>query len=111
MGGITPGDVLNNIPAVLLILVTGVGGLALGGFIASKAVGWHPFKGMPVALTALVGFPGDYLICEEVSRSTTDNPVDQSRVFSELVTPMLIGGFVTVTVASVVIASVVMGML
>ena len=111
MGGITPGDVLNNIPAVLLILVTGVGGLALGGFIASKAVGWHPFKGMPVALTALVGFRGDYLICEEVSRSTTDNPVDQSRVFSELVTPMLIGGFVTVTVASVVIASVVMGML
>ena len=111
IGGITPGDVLNNIPAVLLILVTGVGGLALGGFIASKAVGWHPFKGMPVALTALVGFPGDYLICEEVSRSTTDNPVDQSRVFSELVTPMLIGGFVTVTVASVVIASVVMGML
>ena len=111
MGGITPGDVLNNIPAVLLILVTGVGGLALGGFITSKAVGWHPFKGMPVALTALVGFPGDYLICEEVSRSTTDNPVDQSRVFSELVTPMLIGGFVTVTVASVVIASVVMGML
>lgn len=111
MGGITPQDVMNNIPPVLLILVTGVGGLALGGFIASKAVGWHPFKGMPVALTALVGFPGDYIICEEVSRSTTDNAVDQQRVFSEIVTPMLIGGFVTVTIASVVIASFVMGML
>ncbi|QQD84976.1 MULTISPECIES: hypothetical protein [Jeotgalicoccus] len=111
MGGITPQDVVNNIPPVLLILVTGVGGLALGGFIASKAVGWHPFKGMPVALTALVGFPGDYIICEEVSRSTTDNTVDQQRVFSEIVTPMLIGGFVTVTIASVVIATFVMGML
>ena len=111
MGGITPQDVMNNIPPVLLILVTGVGGLALGGFIASKVVGWHPFKGMPVALTALVGFPGDYIICEEVSRSTTDNAVDQQRVFSEIVTPMLIGGFVTVTIASVVIASFVMGML
>lgn len=111
MGGITPQDVVNNIPPVLLILVTGVGGLALGGFLASKAVGWHPYKGMPVALTALVGFPGDYIICEEVSRSTTDNAVDQQRVFSEIVTPMLIGGFVTVTIASVVIASFVMGML
>lgn len=111
MGGITPQDVMNNIPPVLLILLTGVGGLALGGLIASKAVGWHPFKGMPVALTALVGFPGDYIICEEVSRSTTDNAVDQERVFSEIVTPMLIGGFVTVTIASVVIATFVMGML
>lgn len=111
MGGITPQDVINNIPAVLLILACGVIGLALGGFIASKAVGWHPFKGMPVALTALVGFPGDYIICEEVSRSTTDNAVDEARVFSEIVTPMLIGGFVTVTIASVVIASFVMGML
>ncbi|MEY8561266.1 hypothetical protein AALF85_11225 [Jeotgalicoccus halotolerans] len=111
MGGITPQDVVNNVPAVLLILVCGVGGLAAGGFIASKAVGWHPFKGMPIALTALVGFPGDYIICEEVSRSTTDNQIDQTRVFNEIVTPMLIGGFVTVTVASIVVASFVMGML
>ncbi len=111
MGGITPQDVINNIPAVILISICGVSGLALGGFIASKAVGWHPLKGMPVALTALVGFPGDYIICEEVSRSTTDNQTDQTRVFNEIVTPMLIGGFVTVTVASVVVASFVMGML
>src|SRR5699024_1784522 len=87
MGGITPQDVINNIPAVILILICGVSGLALGGFIASNAVGWHPLKGMPVALTALVGFPGDYIICEEVSRSTTDNQTDQTRVFNEIVTP------------------------
>lgn len=111
MGGVTPQDVINNIPAVVLILLCGIIGLAIGGFVASKAVGWHPLKGMPVALTALVGFPGDYIICEEVSRSTTDNEVDRERVFNEIVTPMLIGGFVTVTVASVVVASFVMGML
>lgn len=111
MGGITPQDVVDNIPAIILILICGIGGLAIGGFIASKAVGWHPLKGMPVALTALVGFPGDYIICEEVSRSTTDNEVDRERVFNEIVTPMLIGGFVTVTVASVVVASFVMEML
>lgn len=111
MGGITPQDVVNNIPAVLLILVCGITGLSLGGYIASKAVGWSPLKGMPVALTALVGFPGDYIICEEVSRSTTTNAADETRVFNEIVTPMLIGGFVTVTVASVVVASLVMGLL
>ena len=111
MGGITPQEVLANIPAVLMILALGILGIGTGGYIASKMVGWHPFKGMPVALTALIGFPGDYLICEEVARSETNNPNDQDKLFQELVTPMLIGGFCTVTVASVFIATIVMGML
>ncbi|WP_342387599.1 hypothetical protein [Salinicoccus bachuensis] len=111
MGGITPQDVVSNIPAVALILALGIFGIITGGFIASKLVGWHPYKGVPVALTALIGFPGDYLICEEVARSETNNLEDQNRLFQELVTPMLIGGFVTVTVASVFIASFVMSMI
>lgn len=111
MGGITPQDVLDNILAVLLILGLGISGIMAGGLIASKIVGWHPYKGMPVALTALIGFPGDYLICEEVARSETDNAEDEAKLFQELVTPMLIGGFVTVTVASVFIATFVMSLI
>ena len=111
MGGITPQDVLDNILAVLLILGLGIFGIITGGLVASKLVGWHPYKGMPVALTALIGFPGDYLICEEVARSETDNPEDEAELFQELVTPMLIGGFVTVTVASVFIATFVMSLI
>ncbi len=111
MGGITPQDVLDNILAVLLILGLGIFGILAGGLAASKVVGWHPYKGMPVALTALIGFPGDYLICEEVARSETDNPEDEAKLFQELVTPMLIGGFVTVTIASVFIATFVMSLI
>ncbi|HIW12747.1 MAG TPA: hypothetical protein H9891_06245 [Candidatus Salinicoccus stercoripullorum] len=111
MGGITPQDVAENILAVILILALGIFGIMTGGLIASKIVGWHPYKGMPVALTALIGFPGDYLICEEVARSETDNPEDEEKLFQELVTPMLIGGFVTVTVASVFIATFVMSLI
>ncbi|WP_017549488.1 hypothetical protein [Salinicoccus carnicancri] len=111
MGGITPQDVVENIPAVVLILALGIFGIMAGGLIASKVVGWHPYKGMPVALTALIGFPGDYLICEEVARSETDNPEDEEKLFQELVTPMLIGGFVTVTVASVFIATFIMSLI
>ncbi|WP_411842530.1 hypothetical protein [Salinicoccus sp. HZC-1] len=111
MGGISPQDVIDNIPAVLLILALGITGIMGGGLIASKLVGWHPYKGMPVAMTALIGFPGDYLICEEVARSETNNIKDQEKLFQELVTPMLIGGFVTVTMASVFIASFIMSLI
>ncbi|MFB9860113.1 hypothetical protein ACFPFV_07795 [Salinicoccus siamensis] len=111
MGGITPQDVVTNIPAVAMILGLGIIGIIGGGFLASKLVGWHPYKGVPVALTALIGFPGDYLICEEVARSETNNIEDQNRLFQELVTPMLIGGFITVTTASIFIATFVMSLI
>lgn len=111
MGGITPSDVISNLPAVLMLLLVGIAGLLIGGFIVSKLVGWHPNKGMPVALTALLGFPADYILCEEVARGETDNEADRKALFDELVSPMVIGGFVTVTVASVFIASIIMGMI
>ncbi len=72
----------------------------------SKLVKWHPYKGMPVALTALFGFPGDYILCEEVSRSVARNEKEAKAIFDELLAPMLIGGFTTVTVASVIIAGI-----
>ncbi|SFA85135.1 hypothetical protein SAMN04488072_102314 [Lentibacillus halodurans] len=111
MADVTPQDVLNNLPAIITILVLGTFGLVLGGFIVSKLVKWHPYKGMPVALTALFGFPGDYILCEEVSRSVARNEQEEKAIFNELMAPMLIGGFTTVTVASVVVAGVLIGTL
>ncbi|MDQ0350202.1 drug/metabolite transporter superfamily protein YnfA [Alkalibacillus filiformis] len=106
MADVTPGQVLDNLPAILTILLIGTFGIALGGYVASKLVKWHPYKGMPVALTALFGFPGDYIVCEEVSRSAARNEEEEKLIFDELLSPMLIGGFTTVTVASVVIAGI-----
>ncbi|MGG0670627.1 hypothetical protein [Sporosarcina koreensis] len=106
MAGVTPSQVLSNLPSILLILVIGTFGIAVGGFIMSKLVKWHPYKGMPVALTALFGFPGDYILCEEVSRSVARNEKEAKAIFDELLAPMLIGGFTTVTVASVIIAGI-----
>ncbi|WP_432360913.1 hypothetical protein [Sporosarcina sp. UB5] len=106
MAGVTPSQVLSNLPSIILILVIGTFGIAVGGFIMSKLVKWHPYKGMPVALTALFGFPGDYILCEEVSRSIARNKEEEKAIFDELLAPMLIGGFTTVTVASVVIAGI-----
>ncbi|MFB4169585.1 hypothetical protein [Virgibacillus sp. JSM 102003] len=104
MADVTPGDVLSNLPSILLILLIGTFGITLGGYITAKLVKWNPYKAMPVALTALFGFPGDYLLCEEVSRSVARDKREEKVIFDELLTPMLIGGFTTVTVASVVVA-------
>lgn len=106
MAGVTPSQVWANLPSIVIILLVGTFGIALGGFITAKLVKWHPYKGMPVALTALFGFPGDYILCDEVSRSIADNEKEAKIIFNELLAPMIIGGFTTVTVASVVIAGI-----
>ena len=106
MADVTPSQVLNNLPSILLILVIGTVGITIGGYLMSKLVKWDPYKGMPVALTALFGFPGDYILCDEVSRSIGRDEKEAKIIFNELLAPMLIGGFTTVTVASVIIAGV-----
>ncbi|MET3576114.1 hypothetical protein ACFFIY_03070 [Bhargavaea ullalensis] len=111
MAGVSPQEVLQQLPAVAMIIILGTAGIALGGYVGSKLVKWDPFKGMPVALTALFGFPADYLLCEEVARSTARNKEEEKQIFNELLTPMLIGGFTTVTIASVVIAGILVSFL
>ncbi|WP_249870528.1 hypothetical protein [Oceanobacillus saliphilus] len=106
MAGVSPQDVVSNLPSVIVLILLGTTGLCIGGYIVSKLVKWHPNKGMPVALTALFGFPADYILCEEVSRSIARNEKEEKAIFNEILTPMLIGGFTTVTIASIIIAGI-----
>src|SRR5699024_3244935 len=103
---VTPEMFTTYLPHVLLLLFAGITGLFIGGFIATKLLKWHPFKGISVALTALFGFPADYILCEELSRSIGRDEDEEKELFDEILAPMLIGGFTTVTVASVLIASI-----
>lgn len=97
---------IGYLPEMFSIIAVGILGIIIGGFIGSKLFKWDPLRGLPVALTATIGFPGDYLICEEVSRSVGRNKEEEEMILNEILTPMLIGGFTTVTAGSVVIASI-----
>ncbi|WP_079527488.1 hypothetical protein [Halobacillus hunanensis] len=109
--GITWDQVVSSLIPVLCVIVIGTSGLVIGGMIGAKLFKWKPTKAVPVVLTALYGFPGDYLIVEEVSRSIGRNESEQNRIMNELLAPMLIGGFTSVTVGSIVIASILIGTL
>jgi len=97
---------LHFIPQILAIILIGQFGILTGGFIFSKLFRVHPYKGMSLALTSMFGFPADYILCQEVSRSVGRTEEEQQNLLNELSPPMLIAGFTTVTVASVIIASV-----
>lgn len=106
MNSVTPQAVAAAIVPTLLILAIGTTGILIGGFLISKLVGWDWMRGVPVALTALFGFPADYMICLEISRSVARNDAERSAIMSRIYSPMLIGGFATVTTSSVLVASI-----
>src|SRR5699024_2137175 len=105
MVGLSLNDIISVLPIVITIIIIGSVGLCLGGFIGSKIFKWDPLKGMSVALTALYGFPGDYLISHEVSRSLGRSDEEKEKILNNILAPMLIGGFTSVSVGSVIIAS------
>lgn len=106
MDTITFSVFIKYLPYGLLILFVGAIGIMIGGYLMSRFFKWDYLLGMPVALTALIGFPADYIISREVSRSIGRNEKEQKYIFDQILTPMLVGGFTTVTVASIVIASI-----
>ncbi|MBV7507589.1 hypothetical protein KW850_20370 [Bacillus sp. sid0103] len=98
--------IVSVLPAVAVIIIVGSIGLILGGFIGSKLFKWDPNKGIAVVLTAMYGFPGDFLICQEVSRSMGRTKEEEEKILNEILPSMLIGGFTSVTIGSVIIASI-----
>ena len=104
-------DVIASLLPVLAILGFGMIGILIGGFIVTKLLGWHPKLGMSVALTAMYGFPADYLIVQEVVRSTARDEEESTALRDHLLPPMLIGGFTSVSAGSIIVASVLVGML
>lgn len=98
------------LPTVSILIVGGIG-IVAGGYIATKLLRWKATLGMSVALTAMYGFPADYLLTNEVARSIARDDDEKEALLNVMLPPMLVGGFTSVSAGSVVIASVLVGML
>lgn len=104
-------DVLAALIPVAVILVVGAVGIMIGGAIATKLLKWKTTLGMSVALTAMYGFPADYLLTNEVVRSVGRTDEEREALSEAMLPPMLVGGFTSVSAGSVVIASVLVSFL
>ncbi|MDN5585412.1 MAG: hypothetical protein L0G69_02500 [Brevibacterium sp.] len=104
-------DVIDAFLPTISILVIGIVGILGGGFIATKLLRWKAPLGMSVALTAMYGFPADYLLTNEVARSLARDDDEKEALLDVMLPPMLVGGFTSVSSGSVIIASVLVGML
>lgn len=98
------------VPIVGLILI-GIVGMFITSAISGKFVGLSKEMSFACALTALFGFPADYIITNEVCISISKNEEEKKYVTDILLPRMLVGGFATVSIASVVIATIFVNLL
>lgn len=94
------------VPLVVLLLL-GAAGIALFSFIAGKLLRVSPYVAVSIGLTALLAYPATQIVTEEVVRSLDVGEEDRKFVMDQLLPKQLVGGFVTVTVASVVFAGII----
>lgn len=105
-------DMLMHLFMPLIVLIS----LAvIGMFVASVLVAFilkmNPLMAFSVALTALYGFPADYIITKEVVHHLTEDEGERKILMDYMLPPMLIGGFVSVTIVSVILAGYMKGLL
>ncbi|HBC97819.1 MAG TPA: hypothetical protein DC034_13625, partial [Clostridium sp.] len=74
--------------------------------LVGKHFGFSKEMAFACALTALFGFPADYVITTEVCKSVGTTEEEKNYLVDILLPRMLVGGFMTVSIASVIIASI-----
>jgi hypothetical protein len=85
--------------------------IGLFAFLLGKLLGYNYAIAIPIGLTALVAYPGTQIISEEVVRGLDASETDKKRVLNYILPKMLVGGFTTVTIASVILAGIVAPMI
>ncbi|AIY06134.1 hypothetical protein Plano_2169 [Planococcus sp. PAMC 21323] len=107
----TPSMMLEIMYPLIGCIVIGVAGMYIFSLIVGKLLKVSKEMAFAVSLTALYGFPADYIITVEVINSLTKDEEEREVLTSHMLPPMLVAGFITVTIVSVILAGIFVGFL
>lgn len=102
----TPEMLKSIIGPMVILIIIGVIGMAITIFIISKILKISFPLAFANGLTALYGFPCDAIITEATCNALGETEEEKSYLMSKMFPSMIVGGFVTVTITSVLIAGV-----
>lgn len=101
----TPDKLLEVAAPLLGTMVIGVLGLIILGIIVGKFFGETWMMSTAIVINCLSGFPPNYIITKGAAESMSSNEEEYNVLMQEMLPKVLVGGFVTVTVASVLVAN------
>lgn len=107
----TPQMMLEILYPLIGCIIIGLVGMYIFSFIIGKLLKVSKEMAFACSLTALYGFPADYIITVEVINALTRDEKEREMLTSRMLPPMLVAGFVTVTIVSVILAGIFVGFL
>lgn len=104
---LTTPQIMGGIVVQIIVLIAlGILGMFLASSLLAKPFGMTREMAFACSLTALFGFPADYILTTEICHSVAENEKEEEFLTENMLPKMLVGGFATVSIASVIIASV-----
>ena len=107
----TPAMLGSVIGPMVILIVVGVAGMAICEFIVAKLLKLSFTLAFANGLTALYGFPPNAIITENTCKALGETKEEFDYLMAEMYPSMIVGGFTTVTITSVIIAGIFAGML
>ncbi len=109
LAGVSPADVRALALPLLLAFVFGLAGIALFAGVTGKLLGYSVPMSIGIGLTALYGFPGTLILSQEAARGAGETPQEVAAIEGDILPKMIVAGFSTVTITSVVVTSMIAG--
>lgn len=106
LSGATPEVLGSAIVPMLVLIAIGVAGMCLVAFLLAKPMKMSPAMAIATNLTALYGFPPNYVLTDEACKALAETPEEKEYLMDRMLPQMIVGGFVTVTITSVIIAGI-----
>ena len=100
----TPDMLVSIIGPMIILIIIGVAGMCVASFIIAKIFKMSFPLAFANGLTALYGFPPDAIITESTCTALAENEEEKAYLMSKMFPSMIVGGFTTVTITSVIIA-------
>lgn len=100
----TPEMLLSLLFPIVVSLSLALVGIIITSCLLAKLLGFSYNMAIAIGTSALFGFPGTFILSNEVSNANGKTEEERQFLLDEILPKMLVAGFITVTIASVVLA-------
>lgn len=107
LAGVSPADVAALAFPLVLAFVFGLLGIVVVSAVVGRMLGYTVPMSVAIGLTSLYGFPGTLVLSQEAARGAGETPEEVVAIEAYVLPKMIVAGFSTVTITSVVVTSVI----
>lgn len=107
----TPQTILSMLVPLFGTMIIGILGLLVMGIVVGKLFGETWMMSIAIVINCLCGFPPNYILTKEASRTMAKTDEEYEFLMHMMLPKVLVGGFATVTVASVLVAGIFVNLL